>query len=50
MQSHRKVCALEAKIYVGFETLEQAQQFEIYLKSGSGHAFTSRHFWPTKSN
>jgi predicted GIY-YIG superfamily endonuclease len=38
------------KIDVAFETLEQAQHFEIYLKSGSGHAFTSRHFWPTKSN
>jgi len=35
------------KIYVAFETLEQAQHFERYLKSGSGHAFASRHFWPS---
>jgi len=34
------------KIYVAFETLEQAQRFERYLKSGSGHAFADRHFWP----
>jgi putative endonuclease len=27
-----------------FETLELAQQFEAYLKSGSGHAFAKRHF------
>ncbi|MGH7992838.1 MAG: hypothetical protein ACREDQ_04940 [Limisphaerales bacterium] len=32
------------KIYVAFEALEQAQRFERYLKSGSGHAFASRHF------
>ena len=34
------------KIYVAFETLEQAQRFERYLKSGSGHAFAGRHFCP----
>jgi len=33
------------KVYVAFETLEQAQHFERYLKSGSGHAFANRHFW-----
>jgi len=33
------------KIYIAFETLEQAQRFEAYLKSGSGHAFANRHFW-----
>ena len=33
------------KVYVAFETLEQAQRFERYLKSGSGHAFANRHFW-----
>ena len=32
------------KLYVAFETLEQAQHFERYLKSGSGHAFADRHF------
>ncbi len=31
------------KFYAAFETLELAQQFERYLKSGSGHAFAKRH-------
>jgi predicted GIY-YIG superfamily endonuclease len=31
------------KFYAAFETLELAQQFEDYLKSGSGHAFAKRH-------
>jgi predicted GIY-YIG superfamily endonuclease len=29
--------------YAAFETLAQAQEFERYLKSGSGHAFAKRH-------
>lgn len=33
------------KLYVAFETLDQAQRFEKYLKSGSGHAFANKHFW-----
>jgi putative endonuclease len=33
------------KVYVAFETIEQAQHFEQYLKSGSGHVFAKRHFW-----
>ncbi len=33
------------KVYIAFETIEQAQQFEKYLKSGSGRAFANRHFW-----
>ena len=33
------------KLYVAFESSEQAQHFEKYLKSGSGHAFAKRHFW-----
>jgi predicted GIY-YIG superfamily endonuclease len=33
------------KLYIAFETLDQAQRFERYLKSGSGHAFARRHFW-----
>jgi predicted GIY-YIG superfamily endonuclease len=32
--------------YVAFSTREQASQFELYLKSGSGRAFASRHLWP----
>jgi predicted GIY-YIG superfamily endonuclease len=32
------------KFYAAFETLELAQRFESYLKSGSGHAFANRHF------
>jgi len=30
------------KFYAAFETPHQAQQFEAYLKSGSGHAFAKR--------
>ncbi|MCG2711675.1 MAG: GIY-YIG nuclease family protein [Candidatus Omnitrophica bacterium] len=32
------------RLYIAFETLEQAQHFERYLKSGSGHAFANKHF------
>ncbi len=35
----------ELKVYIAFEAIEQAQQFEKYLKSGSGRAFANRHFW-----
>jgi putative endonuclease len=37
--------AWRLKLYVAFETLERAQRFERYLKSGSGHAFAKRHLW-----
>ena len=33
----------KVKFYGAFETLERAQRFERYLKSGSGHAFAQRH-------
>ena len=33
------------KLYIAFERLDQAQHFEKYLKSGSGHAFAKRHLW-----
>jgi len=38
------------KFYAAFETIEQAQQFEKYLKSGSGHAFAKRHLWKQEIN
>ena len=31
------------RFYAAFETLSRAQDFEAYLKSGSGHAFAKRH-------
>ena len=31
------------KFYTAFETLELAQAFERYLKSGSGHSFAKRY-------
>jgi len=43
-----KFAPWKLKIYVAFVTLEQAQHFERYLKSGSGHAFANRHFWQTE--
>jgi predicted GIY-YIG superfamily endonuclease len=33
------------KLYVAFESREQAHAFERYLKIGSGHAYANRHFW-----
>ena len=33
----------KVKFYAAFESLDQAQRFERYLKSGSGHAFARRH-------
>ena len=33
------------KLYIAFEDLEHAHKFEQYLKSGSGHAFSHKHFW-----
>jgi predicted GIY-YIG superfamily endonuclease len=35
----------KVQLYIAFETLAQAQRFELYLKSGSGHALAKRHFW-----
>ena len=32
------------KFYAAFETPALANQFELYLKSGSGHAFAKSHF------
>jgi predicted GIY-YIG superfamily endonuclease len=33
----------KVKFYAAFETVQQARQFEAYLKSGSGHSFAKRH-------
>src|SRR5262245_13295403 len=49
MSAHLQVCALEDQAVVAFETIEQAQTFEQYLKSGSGHAFAKRHFLESSS-
>jgi len=37
------------KVYVASESIEQAQHFEKYLKSGSGHVFAKRHLWRQRS-
>lgn len=34
----------KVETYVAFESMEKASAFERYLKSGSGHAFASKHF------
>ena len=31
--------------YVAFSNSQQADKFEHYLKSGSGHALANRHLW-----
>jgi putative endonuclease len=33
------------KFYAAFETSALAEEFERYLKSGSGHAFAKRHLF-----
>jgi predicted GIY-YIG superfamily endonuclease len=35
----------KVKFYAAFETFDLAQEFERYLKSGSGHAFANKHFF-----
>jgi putative endonuclease len=32
--------------YIAFSDRKQAEHFETYLKSGSGHAFARRRLWP----
>jgi predicted GIY-YIG superfamily endonuclease len=34
----------KVKFYAAFDSSELAQEFERYLKSGSGHEFAKRHF------
>ena len=38
-----KFAPWKLKFYAAFETLALAQQFERYLKTGSGHEFSKRH-------
>lgn len=35
----------ELATYIAFSAREQADAFERYLKSGSGHAFAKRRLW-----
>ena len=35
----------DAVASISFRDPDRARAFERYLKSGSGHAFASRHFW-----
>ena len=39
-----KIRPWRVKFYAAFESLELAQQFEKYLKRGSGHEFAKHHF------
>jgi len=34
----------KVKLYIAFDSIELARNFEKYLKSGSGHAFAKKHF------
>ena len=36
------------RAYFAFLEIGIAKKFERYLKSGSGHSFSNRHFWPAK--
>jgi putative endonuclease len=31
--------------YIAFTNRKKAESFELYLKSGSGHAFANKRFW-----
>ena len=33
------------EVVVGFYNRQKAEEFERYLKHGSGHAFARKHFW-----
>jgi len=33
------------EVVIQFKDSSKADDFEAYLKSGSGHAFAQRHFW-----
>ena len=39
-----KFCPWKVETYIAFESLDKAQTFERYLKTGSGHEFARRHF------
>ena len=41
----RKFQPWKPVVVVRFEDDDKAAAFEQYVKSGSGHAFTGRHFW-----
>ena len=41
----RKHAPWELVVAVHFADRRKAEQFELYLKQGSGHAFANRHFW-----
>ena len=44
-RTHQSSSLGKLKFYAAFETLDLAQEFERYLKSGSGHAFANKHFF-----
>ena len=44
-QATRRYRPWKLLLYLAFQSLHQAQHFEIYLKTGSGHAFAKRHRW-----
>ena len=41
----RKYAPWRLVVAIAFEDERRALEFERYLKSGSGHAFSDRHFW-----
>jgi predicted GIY-YIG superfamily endonuclease len=42
----KKFAPWRLSVAVHFADEGRARAFEAYLKSGSGHAFARRHFWP----
>ncbi len=39
----------QIEVIVSFKDKRKAQEFESYLKGGSGYAFARRHFWSANS-
>ncbi len=39
----------DIEVIVCFKDKKKAQEFEMYLKNGSGYAFAKRHFWSANS-
>lgn len=37
------------EVAISFKDKKKAQEFETYLKGGSGYAFAKRHFWSANS-
>ena len=47
VMSTRKSRPWNLETYIWFKDAQKAEEFEKYLKHGSGHTFATRHLWST---